>query len=313
MSERSEFEAVVDELLGGTEEVRDHSPEAVGKAEKTPDQQEQMIAPEGDFMPYSGDEYGFFSDSAENESKEEKADGDGKDESVPEKTDSTQEEPEPEKDQNAELTALQEEIANYKKRLHDTQKAMHEANTAKAELQKELDSLKQKSEEDDDDDWFADSDEKDTAVAKIEKELAEVKQQSENLKNQQEEYQQELRRQKWFKEAEELSAKHSDFEELVYKRLEPLLNEETGDPMLRALYLEQEDRTPAGAYEFAKKLFGYKDKLDGKTDIPEEKQEIAEKTPPEELRGQDGLDRVNSADFKEDRKRNRNVIEEIFG
>jgi chromosome segregation ATPase len=307
MSEQvnSEFEAAVEELLGG--EVKpDHSPETDNKAEKSPETPNPH-APETEeeFIPYGGDEYGLYSDSAEPQKQEKEP------ESAPEKEDSAPpaKEPEPAPD----VAALQEEIANYKKRLHDTQKAMHEANTAKAELQKQLDSLKKDEKKDDDDDnWFADDDDKET-VGKIEKELAEVKQQSEELKNQQQEYQQELRRQQWLKDADELSKQHSDFDNLVYERLEPLLDETTGDPMIRALYMKQEDRSPAGAYEFAKKLFGYQDKLDGKGQVPpaEEKNEVEKKE--DQARGKAGLDRMNSADFAEDKKRNRNVIEDIFG
>jgi hypothetical protein len=58
-------------------------------------------------------------------------------------------------------------------------------------LQKELDSLRQKKNDDgEDDDWFSDDDKEKKAVEKIEKELAEVKQQSDDLKHQQQEYQQ---------------------------------------------------------------------------------------------------------------------------
>jgi chromosome segregation ATPase len=302
----SEIEAAVDDLMGGQ---KDYSPEDKTPAEKSPEpQHEKAPEAEDEFIPYGDDEYGFFSDSATQEQQDKKP------ESAPEEKDSAPEEKKSEtKVPEVDVAALQAELANYQKRLHDTQKAMHEANTAKAELQKELDSLRQKKDDDgEDDDWFSDDDKEKKAVEKIEKELAEVKQQSDDLKHQQQEYQQELLRQKWFKEAEAFSKEHDDFEELVYRKLEPMLNEETGDPMIRTLYLKQEDRTPAGAYEFAKKLFGYQDKLNGSAVPPEKKENKAEdKIDP--ARGKAGLDRMNSAEFAEDRKRNRNMVEDIFG
>jgi chromosome segregation ATPase len=293
-SKNSELDALVDDLMGGTADLPDHSPENDAEAEKSP---AETGTPKNDNV---------IDDSVLTEEKTAKKEG------APEKKDSAPEENKQNSDDN--FAALQEELANTKKRLHDTQKAMHEANTRKAELQKELDSLKQKRKKDEGgDNWFNDDD--DSQVEKFREELEEVKKQSDDLKNQQLEYQQEMRRQQWLKEADELSKSKSDFTQLVYEKLEPLVNEETGDPMIRALYMQQEDRSPAGAYAFAKKLFGYQEKLNApeKMDQPvEEHKEGAGKTS-QSVGGKAGLDRMNSADFAEERKPRKNMIDEIFG
>ena len=302
----NELNAAVDDLMGGEAVKPDHSPE---DAKDTADQSlEAKTAPEDDvFDPYGGDEYGFFADSVEKE-KEEAEDKKAPESAPEEKADSAPEAKEAVP--NPEIVALQEEIANYKKRLHDTQKAMHEANASRAELQKQLDSLKQEDKKDgDDEDWFNESDSK--SVEKFEKELAEVKRQSDDLKNQQERYQQELQQQKWMKEAEALAKEHEDFETLVYEKLEPLMDEETGDPMIRALYMQQEDKSPAGAYAFAKKLFGLKAQLSG--EVPKEENAKEAEASKDPARGKAGLDRINSADFPEEKRRSKNMIDEVFG
>lgn len=294
-----EMDEWIDDLMGG-EENPQHSPDENVKA-STEQTESKASAPEEkeDFTPYSGDDYSFTSDSAE-ETEKTPDDGAPEKESAPE---TKEEEPVPD------INALQQEIANYKKRLHDTQKAMHEANTQKAELQKELDSIRQRSTKkgDDDDNWF--SDDTDEDAGKIEKELAEIRAKSETLETRQEEYQQELRRQQWVKDAEKVAAEKEDFVQLVYEKLEPMLDEETGDPMVRALYMQQEDKTPAGAYEFAKKLFGMKEKLSG---TPETKTTVAEK-PQRDVRGKAGLDRMNSAEFAESPRSYTNMVDEVFG
>lgn len=295
----SELEAMVDDLMGGEAKEPDHSPEAESVTDRTPEQ----IAPETDEIFSPEKEETAVSDSA-------KKDGTEKTASTPEK-DSV---PEEKTDPDREKLALQQEINNYKKRLHDTQKAMHEANTAKAELQKELDSLKQKkSNADDNDNWFSEEG-SDGAIGKIEKELAEVKQQSADLKKQQQQYREEMLRQQWLKEADDLAKEHSDFEKLVYEQLEPLVNEETGDPIVRALYMQQEDRSPAGAYAFAKKYFAAKAKISGaepEATPGENKTDNAGKI--SSVGGKAGLDRMNSAEFAEERKIYTNMVDEVFG
>ena len=295
-SKISELEAVVDDLMGAPALTPEHSPENDDAAVSP--QTETGAPGNGVAIP----------DSVPSEKNGEKNDG------TPEKKDSVPEEKTPVSADD--YSALQQELANTKKRLHDTQKAMHEANTQKAELQKKLDSINQKKDDDgqDDDNWFKDDD-GNNAIGKIKEELAEVKQQSSELKNQQQEYQQELMRQQWFKEAEEFARNNSDFEEIVYQKLEPLLDEETGDPMILALYKKEADKSPAGAYAFAKKLFGYQDKLNApetkNAGIPENTN-TARKTSAN-LNGKAGLDRLNSAEFPEERRPRKNMVDEIFG
>jgi chromosome segregation ATPase len=214
-------------------------------------------------------------------------------------------------DLDAEIAALKAENENLKKRFHDTQQAMHKANSERSDLQKQLDALKQNDNEDDD--WFRDSD---NDVEGQDSKINQLKEKIKELENRQNTDQQELRRQKWIDDAEKFAKDHEDFEELVYKRLEPLLSEETGDPMLRTLYLQQEDKSPEGAYNFAKKLFGMKDKLN--TDVQNNVSQEAEQTnlqkTNQHAKGKAGLDRINSADFPESRKNiYTNVVDEVFG
>jgi chromosome segregation ATPase len=286
-SENSNFNAIIDEVMGDNS----HSP-SENEAEELSN---QTNAPEEDVATDLVD--GVSADSADEEKETVEEETVSKEETVEDKTNSFE----------SERLVLEQELANYKKRLHDTQKAMHEANTQKAELQKQLDSIKNKKEEgESEDNWFSDEDK---TVEQLGKEIAEVKEQSDSLKAQQEQYQRELNRQQWLKEAEEVAKDKKDFNELVFDKLEPLLKEESGDPMIRTLYMQEADGTPAGAYEFAKKLFGYKEKLSGASE--EKTNNIKPSSSP--VRGKAGLDRLSSAEFAETKKKYSNVVEEVFG
>lgn len=214
----------------------------------------------------------------------------------------------------AEIASLKKENENWKKRFHDTQKAMHKANTERAELQKQLEAAQKRKEEDNgDDDWFSDSDSE--TGDNDDSEIQEVKKNIEEIKNRQQEYQQELARKQWLDEAEKFSEEYDDFEELVYDKLEPLLDETTGDPMVRTLYLQHADKTPAGAYEFAKKFFQYQERLKANSDAGKKQTEETKEVPKtnQQARGKAGLDRMNSAEFPEERKPYRNMVDEVFG
>ena len=306
-----ELESAVSDLMGGIEES--HSP-VTGDVENN-ESKEPETAPEGEsgFIPYEEEEYDYSTDSAKGKDEETEEAG-----SPPETKDSGR------KDEEvfslSEKTALEKELDNYKKRLHDTQKAMHEANSKRAELQKRLDSINAGSEHgvessEEDDEWFKDSDEKkpdEKEPDEKKSEESDLKQEIAELRRNQEEYQLEQRRREWLNEAEKVRREHEDFDELVFDRLDSLLDEETGDAMIRTLYMQHADRSPAGAYEFAKKLFGYQTKLRGDSEaVPETKEEPETKDP---MSGKAGLDRLNSAEFADTPVRHsRNLVEEVFG
>jgi hypothetical protein len=289
----NDLSEIVDNMLDGQEDFQDHSQS---------DTTEEQTAAEKNAAPDEKDFTEDLSDSAQDEKSAEETDG------TPPAGDS---EPEDKKtDFDAEIAALKAENENWKKRFHDTQKAMHKANTEKSELQKKLDAMLKKADiEDDNDDWFDEADKKD-ADTQI-PDMEEVKKNLKALEQRQNEYQQELRRQQWLDEAKKFAAEHDDFEELVYEKLEPLLDEESGDAMLRALYLQEEDKSPAGAYNFAKKLFDYKAKINSKAAPEPETKEVPKTN--QQARGKAGLDRLNSADFPEEKKTYTNVVDEVFG
>jgi chromosome segregation ATPase len=280
-----ELDNMLDEMMGGNS----HSPETestetVPEAEEAPEEKET-------FEPFGEEEYTFTEDSAETEeeSGEKKEDAPAEADSAKEKENT---------DFEAEKAALQKEIANYEKRLHDTQSAMHKATEERNKLQKELDALKNKGEStnDDDDDWFGnDGNEK----------TAELEEKITNLEEQQKQLKEEQALQEWNKEAAKIISEHDDFEELVYKKLEPLLNEESGDPAVLAAYMRWKDKTPAGAYEFAKRVFG--------VETPEKETKTEAVTEKDPTKGKAGLDRINSAEFAEVERKTGNMIEEVFG
>jgi DNA repair exonuclease SbcCD ATPase subunit len=281
MSENSkDFDELLDDVMGGT----DHSPETETEALK--DQQAENAPEKEEFNPYHDEDSNtYFDDSAE-ESPE------GQSANAPAKEDSAQE-----VEQDEEKEALKRELANYEKRLHDTQRAMHEANTKRAELQKELDSIRSKQKSDDN--WFSDADND------AEDKTAELQEKISDLESRQEQIQQELKIDQWVNEAQKLASEITDYKELVFDKLEPMLDETTGDPALVAAYTKWADKSPKGAYEFAKRFFGYQERLEN----PGNSQRAAK----DPSRGKAGLDRINSADFAEPDRRSRNVIEDLFG
>jgi DNA repair exonuclease SbcCD ATPase subunit len=293
-----EFDELLDDVMGG----ENLSPDTESAEDKSLEAKENA-APEAEdaFVPYEEDEFPA-DDSAPDDGAEKKTDG------TPEKTDSVPEDKAPAPD--AEKIALQEKITNYEKRLHDTQSAMHKANEERARLQKELDALKNKkadtSDSGDDDNWFKDdSDSGDEKTAELESKI-------DALEEKQKQYQQEQAVNQWRAEADKIAASHEDFNSLVYEKLEPMLDETTGDPAVLAAYMRWQDKSPAGAYEFAKKVFGIEEKLNAKPAPPEETGTEA-RTEVDPTRGKAGLDRMNSADFAESKRSHTNMIDEVFG
>ena len=281
MSENSnDFEALVDDVMGGVSQ----SPETSDEAQKN--QQAENAPEKEEFNPYHDeDSNAYFDDSAE-ESNPDDA------ENSPAKADS-----EEQVKQDEEKEALKRELANYEKRLHDTQRAMHEANTKRAELQKELDSIKSRRKSDDN--WFSDAEEdNDSKTSELETKIN-------DLETKQEQFEQELKVEQWIAEANKIASEIPDYRELVFNKLEPMLDETTGDPALVAAYTQWSDKSPKGAYEFAKRFFGYQERIEKADSQPQRAKDPS--------RGKAGLDRINSADFAEAPRQSRNVIEDLFG
>jgi chromosome segregation ATPase len=290
-----DFDEMLEDVLGGADETADHSPEAEDTEKSF--EAEETAAPESEGETAVEAEEPSESDSAQDEGEAKGAEGAPATDSVPEVK-----EPSP----DAEKTALQEEVTNYKKRLHDTQEAMHKANEERAKLQKELDDLRKQSEKQEEtpggDNWFAEEEPADNKSAELESKIKAVEEK-------QEAFQREQAVMNWQKEAENFAKDHSDFNELVYDKLEPLLDETSGDPAVLAAYMRWQDKTPSGAYEFAKKFFGIEEKLTG---APQKTEQEA-KASIDPTKGKAGLDRMNSAEFAEPKREAGNMIDDVFG
>lgn len=199
--------------------------------------------------------------------------------------------------QEIDSTKLKQEIENLQKRLHDTQAAMHKATTDRAALKKELDELKAK--KDNDDDWFSQSD------SEREKELeADLKKADEDIARQQEE-QDELKKEEaakvWDEAAAPVIKEHPDFEKVMYGELVPLLDSKTGNQYVIAEWGKLQDKSPASAYAFAKKMLDF---MEFQRDPQAYKAKLLKSNKHNESfeddvgapRGKDGLDMLNSAD-----------------
>lgn len=197
------------------------------------------------------------------------------------------------------VEALQSEITNLNKRLHDTQNAMHKATEERSKLEKELNELKLRKE--DEDDWFSEEDK-----AKSEQLEEDLKKSDENIAQldaEKNSINAKAAEAIWDAAAAKVIAEHPDFEEVVYGKLAPLLDESNADPdakRVRELYMSLPDKSPEAAYKFAKELEdrllmdrdpeAYKQKLRSEIEreITGENRNIVE--------GKDGLDLLNSAD-----------------
>lgn len=196
------------------------------------------------------------------------------------------------------VDALKAEIQNLNKRLHDTQSAMHNATEERSRLKRELEELKSK--KDDEDDWFSEEDKaksesleddlkkSDNEISQLGKEEASIKEKAAEAI--------------WDAAAANVIAEHPDFEEVVYGKLAPLIDENSTDPKaktVRELYLALPDKSPAAAYKFAKEL---DDRVLMHNDIEAYKQKVRSEIEREisggnnTVEGKEGLDLLNSAD-----------------
>lgn len=314
----TDVDSLIDFVLGDEAEAAHHSPgkedhTAAEEAETTP----EVKSDAEEFDPYGDNSSIDFADDSVEEQKEKE--GEDAPENAPAEADSAEkkEEKAPEKT----TVDYQQEITNLNKRLHDTQKAFHESTERASRLQKRLDELEKKkvSEENDhDDNWFSDADSKE--VDSLKQELSDIRKENEALGSQQQEIQQQANLAAWHQAAEPVRQEHADFDELVYEKLEPLLDEETGDARVRQLYMQQQDKTPAGAYKFARSLPMILEMLNDPesfhrkiTNFNQEIQKEKVKDSPRKVTGNEALRVMNSADFAEERSSvGRSLVDELF-
>jgi chromosome segregation ATPase len=196
------------------------------------------------------------------------------------------------------LKAMQEEIANLSKRLHDTQSAMHRATEERSKLEKELNALKSK--EVDEDDWFSEEDKE--RSEQLEGDLKKSDEELSKLEGEKTSIEVKAAEAIWDAAAAKVIAEHPDFEEVVYGKLAPMIDENNTAPeakRVRELYMSMSDRSPAAAYKFAKEL---EDRLLMDSDPEAYKQKVRSEVEREyrgenlNIEGKEGLDLLNSAD-----------------
>lgn len=198
---------------------------------------------------------------------------------------------------------LKQEIETLQKRLHDTQAAMHKATTDRAALKKELDELKAKKENEDD--WFSEDDS--AREKELENSLKKADEDSARLQAEQDDLKKQEAAKAWDAAAAPVIKAHPDFEKVMYEEFAPLLDSKTGNQQVIKEWNDLKDKSPASAYEFAKRQLdiiefqrdpaAYKEKLlkANKNNNPSEDDDEIEDDEP---RGKRGLDMLNSADVE---------------
>lgn len=292
----TESVSFVDEVLGGEE--TSHSPETESEQDERAEKPKEGTDKGDEPIPDGAEELDFSetADSIEGEKNPEK----------PEKK------PESEPDN----TALKQEIEGLKKRLHDTQAAMHRATGERAALQKELAELKAKKE--DEDDWFSEDDK--DRVEKLEKEIKKSDEEIARCDAQAKEIEQKNAEAQWDAAAAPVIAEHPDFEKVMYDEFAPLLDAKNGNPRVRAEWDALKDKSPRSAYEFAKRVLevleiqrdpeAYKAKVRKEIENERNDPEAEERYPT----GKAGLDMLPSADFSgEPGRRTTSFVDAVFG
>lgn len=286
----------IDDVFGGDAMSDDHSrtDDADTKTEIDEKQEPESDAKNEQAENPEDNSDSFDDDGFDAEEDDSSDDGDKSD--AESKTDDKSRQNAPE---TAEIDSakLKQEIENLQKRLHDTQAAMHKATTDRAALKKELDELKAKKENEDD--WFSETD------SEREKTLEDsLKKADEDIARQQAE-QDELKKEEaakvWDEAAAPVIKEHPDFEKVMYGELVPLLDSKTGNQYVIAEWGKLQDKSPASAYAFAKKMLdfmefqrdpqAYKAKL-----LKSNKHNDTFGDDVGEPSGKDGLDMLNSAD-----------------
>lgn len=299
----AEVVSFVDSVLGGEEES--HSPETEQQENKQPEAGGQVD--DGDSpIPDDAEESGF--DAPDDSTEGNKADvGSNEPEHQPEHS-----------SDNQENTALKQEIEGLKKRLHDTQSAMHRATGDRAALQKELADLKAKKENDDD--WFSEDDQ--SRVEKLEQDIKKSDEEISRCDAQVKDIERKNAEAQWDAAAAPVIAEHPDFEKVMYDEFTPLLDVKTGNPQVRAAWDQLKDKSPASAYQFAKKVLevfeiqrdpeAYKERLRKQIESEKNNSETDENKAPI---GKEGLDMLPSADVPADTGKSQNVsfVDAVFG
>ena len=295
MSENEEEVNFLDSVLGGEES---HSPEE--------NDQEKQPVPETEPETDDGDE--LIPDEEDDPFEDETA---SETDSVEQKK--SQEQPDP-AEAERQRQNLQTELETYKKRLHDTQSAMHQATAERARLEKELSELKKK--QDSEDDWFSESDRE--RVENIESDLKKANDEIDRCSREESALQEKSASIQWDEAAAAVIKEHPDFEKIVYDELVPLLDKDKGNAMVQAEWNALKDKSPASVYAFAKNMLdfiefrrdpeAYRKKLRGPaTSTPKPGNE----TPT----GKAGLDMLPSADLPADVPSERGVsfVDAVFG
>lgn len=283
--ESEETESFVDELLGGEKESHSPGAEEATNLTDEPDVKDD----DGDSPIPDDDEEIFPSD----DSKKEKLD------EVPD------------------TTALKQEVEVLKKRLHDTQSAMHKATGERSKLQKELDELKAKQQ--DEDDWFSEDDKH--KVEQLEADLKKSEEEVNQITSQEQYIARQAAEKEWDAAAAPVIAKNPDFEKVVYDDLVALLDASTGNAQVRAEWENLKDKSPAAVYTFAKRSLevlefqrdpeAYKEKLRKQLSQGYHNSSAFDNASPV---GKEGLDMLPSADIPIEKSSGRvSFVDELFG
>ncbi len=209
-----------------------------------------------------------------------------------------------------ELVRLQSENTKLYKRLHDTQKAFHNAKGESVKIRKELEELKKANE---DTDWLEDEDEE--KINTLEKQLETAEQSAQQMQS---EYQAMEKEQNdnalkiWNAEVNKIINDCPDFEATVYGYLGDKLKE---DEVVNREFQKLRDKTPKNVYQWANRL----KKLEG-IGVPEVKSQKKQEQKNENIdstpRGKKALDNINSA-LPEVNNKNvvegKTFVENIFG
>lgn len=275
----------IDEMLGGEEEHHSLAAEAT-----TPSASETAVQDEGD-QPIPDDDEEIFPSEDSNKEEQRKE--------IPD------------------TSALRQEIDGLKKRLHDTQAAMHKATGDRAKLQKELDELKAKQE--DEDDWFSEDDKERTE--QLESDLKKSDEEIARCNSQEQEIAKKTAEAEWDEAAAPVIAQYPDFEKVVYDDFVGLLDASTGNAQVRAAWENLEDKSPASVYAFAKKTL---DILEFQRDPEAYKENLRKQSTQVNYNpnawndaspiGKEGLDMLTSADVPIERTSDRvSFVDELFG
>ena len=212
--------------------------------------------------------------------------------------------------------ALKQEIEGLKKRLHDTQSAMHKATGERSTLQKELDELKAKQKSEDD--WFSEDDKQ--KVEKLESDLKKSDEEVNRINSQGQDIAKQAAEKEWDAAAAPVIAKNPDFEKVVYDDLVALLDASNGNAQVRADWQNLKDKSPSAVYAFAKRSLevlefqrdpeAYKEKLRKQSNVNFNPDSDSNSSPI----GKEGLDMLPSADVPIEKSSGRvSFVDELFG